>query len=425
MSMFLLVFSAPSKPTRLAFHVQAATVGSPPRATLTWAKPAQENGVITSYDISYSEDTVNPGEVEKETLGSSVFSWSFVVLGGTTYSIAVSASTIKLGPNSTTTFTVLEYGESIQVMSIENSIGCCYPPEVFSASQRRLSLRHLNPVIGTPLFVVPVPVQEVLTLIIFFQSSLQSTCVVNPWNAALKWKQLIGDPSRAPYMTNVLACVNKQDSVSVDFLVRVDSGAAGETLRPPRERGNDYLLLITEPSVERMFFYNRRKISPTVTIPSAVREGKLVVVKKSLNAIHLLSASYEHPLDSATALPTGDRGYNERGIQLYSSPCFPAIISFASCVTFVAVVDFLDDCVNVFPSSQFCSIWPHGGGGERHHVERVVATTSTKSEQRGDHRLRSVLRIHKPETATQGRFESRCSSEDQQNLDTLNRVGLL
>ena len=108
-------------------------------------------------------------------------------------------------------------------------------------------------------------------------------------------------------MTNVLACVNKQDSVSVDFLVRVDSGAAGETLRPPLERGNDYLLLITEPSVERMFFYNRRKISPTVTIPSAVREGKLVVVKKSLNAINLLSASYEHPLDSATALPTGDR----------------------------------------------------------------------------------------------------------------------
>ena len=121
MSMFLLVFSAPSEPTRLAAQVQAATVGSPPRVTLTWAKPAQENGAITGYEISYSEDKVNPGEDEKETLGSSASSWSFVVLGGTTYSIAVSASTIKPGPKATITLTVLEYGESIQVMSIENS----------------------------------------------------------------------------------------------------------------------------------------------------------------------------------------------------------------------------------------------------------------------------------------------------------------
>ena len=119
--MFLLVLSAPSKPTRLDTQVQAATVGSLPRATLTWAKPAQENGVIKSYEISYSEDTVNPGEDEKETLGSSASSWSFAVLGGTTYSIAVSASTIKPGPKATTTLTVPEYGESIQVMSIGHS----------------------------------------------------------------------------------------------------------------------------------------------------------------------------------------------------------------------------------------------------------------------------------------------------------------
>ena len=121
MPMFLLVFSAPSEPTNLAGQVQAATVGSPPRVNLTWAKPAQENGVIKGYDISYSEDTVNPGEDEKETLGSSASSWSFVVLGGTTYSIAVSASTIKPGPKATTTLTVPEYGESIQVVSIGHS----------------------------------------------------------------------------------------------------------------------------------------------------------------------------------------------------------------------------------------------------------------------------------------------------------------
>ena len=121
MPMFLLVFSAPSEPTHLAGQVQAATVGSPPRVNLTWAKPAQENGVIKGYDISYSEDTVNPGEDEKETLGSSASSWSFVVLGGTTYWIAVSASTIKQGPNATTTLTVPEYGESIQVVSIGHS----------------------------------------------------------------------------------------------------------------------------------------------------------------------------------------------------------------------------------------------------------------------------------------------------------------
>ena len=179
-----------------------------------------------------------------------------------------------------------------------------------------------------------------------------------------------------------------------------------------------------------MFFYNRRKISPTITIPSAVREGKLVVVKKSLNAIHLLSARIYFvqlwtPFRLAYCPAYRELGNNDQGIQLYPSPCFPAIISFASCIMFVTVVGFLDYCVDVFPSSQFCSIWPHGGGGERRHVQRVVATTSTKSDQRSDHRLWSVLRIHKPETTTQGRFESRCSSEDQQNLDTLNRVGLL
>ena len=128
--MFLMLFSAPSKPTRLAAQVQAATVGTPPRATLTWSKPAQENGVITGYEVSYSEDTVNPGEAEKQTLGPSASSWSFVVLGGTNYSIAVSASTIKPGPNATTTLTVPEYGEKtigcfISAFTTTTTFFCC------------------------------------------------------------------------------------------------------------------------------------------------------------------------------------------------------------------------------------------------------------------------------------------------------------
>lgn len=57
-------FPVPSEPGRLAFNVVSSTV-----TQLSWAEPAETNGEITAYEVSY-------GLVNEENGKSSFSEWS-------------------------------------------------------------------------------------------------------------------------------------------------------------------------------------------------------------------------------------------------------------------------------------------------------------------------------------------------------------
>ena len=78
-----------------------------PRINLTWQKPAEPNGVIKSYTVSYSHS----GNTQKEISGVNALSYTIEVLGGIQYQFYVKAVTIKPGPNALLTVDVPEYSE--------------------------------------------------------------------------------------------------------------------------------------------------------------------------------------------------------------------------------------------------------------------------------------------------------------------------
>ena len=56
---------------------------------------------------SHNED---PHNINTETLGGNMLSYTVDVLGGATYQFHVKAATIKLGPNATLSVTINDYG---------------------------------------------------------------------------------------------------------------------------------------------------------------------------------------------------------------------------------------------------------------------------------------------------------------------------
>ena len=78
-----------------------------PRIKLIWQKPAEPNGVIRSYTVSYSHS----GNTQKEISGIDTLSYTVDVLGGVQYQFYVRAVTIKRGPDASLNAEVPEYSE--------------------------------------------------------------------------------------------------------------------------------------------------------------------------------------------------------------------------------------------------------------------------------------------------------------------------
>ena len=77
-----------------------------PRLNLTWSKPAEANGIIRNYTLSYAN---KDGET-KQSVGGDAFSYLVDVLGGVTYHFYITAVTIKPGQNATFSVKTKEYG---------------------------------------------------------------------------------------------------------------------------------------------------------------------------------------------------------------------------------------------------------------------------------------------------------------------------
>ena len=78
-----------------------------PRIKLTWQKPAEPNGLIRSYTVSYSHS----GNTQKEIPGIVALTYTVVVLGGVQYQFYVRAVTIKPGTKAFLNVKVPEYSE--------------------------------------------------------------------------------------------------------------------------------------------------------------------------------------------------------------------------------------------------------------------------------------------------------------------------
>ena len=99
--------SAPSAPVSLGYTRIIPSSSHGPRINLTWSKPAEPNGVIRNYTLSYSHS----GNTQKEISGIDALSYTVDVLGGIQYQFHVKAVTIKPGPNAPLTVDIPEYSK--------------------------------------------------------------------------------------------------------------------------------------------------------------------------------------------------------------------------------------------------------------------------------------------------------------------------
>ena len=69
---------------------------------ITWKKPAQENGLITMYNLSYAYAIEDSLPINRFAVIYDVtYNYTLVVLGGVEYTVEVFAKTIKPGPKTT------------------------------------------------------------------------------------------------------------------------------------------------------------------------------------------------------------------------------------------------------------------------------------------------------------------------------------
>ena len=68
---------------------------------VSWDTPAERNGVITKYTLTYSYNFGGVTNSAKVSTNGQTFEYAFVVLGGIEYTVSVYAETIKPGPNET------------------------------------------------------------------------------------------------------------------------------------------------------------------------------------------------------------------------------------------------------------------------------------------------------------------------------------
>lgn len=97
--LFVHIPIAPSKPTNLQLSVSKPSENTSwPRMKVTWDMPAEKNGIITKYIVTYSYIFAGVTNSTEVSTNSQIFEHTFDVLGGIEYTVSVYAETIKPGP---------------------------------------------------------------------------------------------------------------------------------------------------------------------------------------------------------------------------------------------------------------------------------------------------------------------------------------
>ena len=78
---------------------------------VTWGAPADENGIITKYTLTYSYNFGGVTNSAEASTNSQTFEYTFDALGGIEYTVSVYAETIKPGPNKTQVESVPVYSK--------------------------------------------------------------------------------------------------------------------------------------------------------------------------------------------------------------------------------------------------------------------------------------------------------------------------
>ena len=113
---FVHIPIAPSKPTNLRLNIFKPSQSTRPRMKVTWHAPAEENGIITKYTLTYSYNFGGVSNLAKVSTNSQTFAYTFDVLGGIKYSVSVYAETIKPGPKEERVELVPVYSKSKLVL---------------------------------------------------------------------------------------------------------------------------------------------------------------------------------------------------------------------------------------------------------------------------------------------------------------------
>ncbi|XP_015755647.1 PREDICTED: receptor-type tyrosine-protein phosphatase delta-like [Acropora digitifera] len=103
---------APSKPRDLQLSSSKPSKNTRPRMKVTWGAPAEQNGIITKYILTYSYNFSGVTNSTKVSTNGQTFEYTFDVLGGIQYSVSVYAETIKPGPKEEQVELVLVYKPS-------------------------------------------------------------------------------------------------------------------------------------------------------------------------------------------------------------------------------------------------------------------------------------------------------------------------
>ena len=96
--LFVHIPVAPSKPTNLQLNISAPSKNTRPRMKVTWGTPAEQNGIITKYILTYSYNFSGVTNSTKVSTNGQTFEYTFDVLGGIEYNVSIYAKTVKPGP---------------------------------------------------------------------------------------------------------------------------------------------------------------------------------------------------------------------------------------------------------------------------------------------------------------------------------------
>ena len=96
--LFVHIPIAPSKPTNLRLSISEPSKNTRPRIKVTWDTPAEKNGIIIKYIVTYSYNFGGVTNSTEVSTNSQIFEYTFDVLGGIEYTVSVYAETIKPGP---------------------------------------------------------------------------------------------------------------------------------------------------------------------------------------------------------------------------------------------------------------------------------------------------------------------------------------
>ena len=110
--MFVHLPIAPSAPQNLKLTFIKPTQNTRPQIRVSWREPAEENGIITKYTLTYSYNFGGVTNSTEDSKNGQTFEYTFDVLGGVEYTVSIYAATIKPGPNETQVGSVPVYSKS-------------------------------------------------------------------------------------------------------------------------------------------------------------------------------------------------------------------------------------------------------------------------------------------------------------------------